>query len=148
MRSLRFSRAFAVSVSLAALLLVTLAATTRSPRQFSGYFDFSQVHEQGDMVQATLHLKLFNHNETDVKSVIVTLVDPTPTMLLRGSFQPVKIWKSQQFIEMSQQVTVSKHEFSEWMAAPAQPNLVILFQDANGKSWQKGAQISRRQLAQ
>ena len=32
------------------------------------------------------------------------------------------------------------------MTPPAQPNLVILFQDSNGKSWQKGAQISRRPL--
>ena len=147
MRSLRFSRVFAVSASLAVLLLVTLAATTRSPRQFSGYFDVSHVQERGDMVQATLHLKLFNHDDSDVKSVIVTLVDPTPTMLLRGNFKPVKLWKSQQFIEMSQEVTVTKHEFSEWMAPPAQPNLVILFQDSNGKNWQRGAQISRRQLA-
>jgi hypothetical protein len=146
MHSLQISRAFAVSTALAALLLVTIAATTRSPRDITGFFDVSHVQEQGEMVQATLHLKLFNHNDSNLKSVIVTLVDPTPTMLLRGSFQPVKIWKSQQFIEMSQQVTVTKHEFSEWMAAPAQPNLVVLFQDANGKSWQKGALVSRQQM--
>lgn len=146
MRSLRFSRVFAVATSLALLLLVTMAATTHNGRDFSGYFDVSHVQEQGDMVQATLHLKLFNHGDTDVKSVIVTLVDPTPAMLLRGNFKPVKVWKSQQFIEMSQQFSVTKHEFAEWMHAPAQPNLVILFQDVNGKNWQKGAQISHRTL--
>jgi hypothetical protein len=41
---------------------------------------------------------------------------------------------------------VTKREYSEWMTAPAQPNLIILFQDSTGKSWQKGAQISRRPL--
>jgi hypothetical protein len=146
MRSLHFSRVFAACASLALLLLVTTAATTRSPRDFSGYFDVSHVQEQGEMVQATLHLKLFNHSDNDAKSVIVTLVDSTPAMTLRGNFQPVKVWKSQHFIEMSQEFTVSKREFSEWMHAPAQPNLIILFQDANGKNWQKGAQISRRPL--
>ena len=146
MRSSRISRVLAMCASLALLLLVSTAATTRSPRDFTGYFDVSHVQEQGDMVQATLHLKLFNHGDTDVKSVIVTLVDPTPAMTLRGNFQPVKVWKHQQFIEMSQEFSVTKHEFAEWMHAPAQPNLIILFQDVNGKNWQKGAQISRRPL--
>jgi hypothetical protein len=69
-------------------------------------------------------------------------------MAFRGNFHPVKVWKSHQFIEMSQEFSLTKHEYSEWMAAPAQPNLVILFQDVNGKNWRKGAQLSRRQLVQ
>jgi len=43
---------------------------------------------------------------------------------------------------------VTKREFKEWMTPPAQPNLVILFQDGKGTTWQKGAQISRRPLVQ
>jgi len=56
------------------------------------------------------------------------------------------VWKSQHFIEMSQEFTVTKREFSEWTTSPVQPNLVILFQDGKGKTWQKGAQLSRRPL--
>jgi hypothetical protein len=146
MQSLRPSRAWAVCALLAALVLATVAATVQSGREFSGYFDVSGVQEQGELVQVTLHLKLFNHSDADAKSVIVTLVDSSPAMTLRGNFPPVKVWKSQQFIEMSQEFSVSKREYQEWMAQPAQPNLIILFQDKNGKSWQKGAQISRRPL--
>ena len=146
MQSPRPSRAWLVCLLLAALSLATVAASTKSGRDFSGYFDVSGVQEQGDLVQVTLHLKLFNHSDADAKSVIVTLVDSSPAMTLRGNFQPVKVWKSQQFIELSQEFSVSKREFNEWMAPPAQPNLVILFQDSTGKSWQKGAQISRRPL--
>ena len=146
MQSLRLSRGLVVGILLAALMLVTVAATANSGREFSGYFDVSGVQEQGDLVQVTLHLKLFNHSDADAKSVIVTLVDSSPAMTLRGNFQPVKVWKSQQFIEMSQEFSVTKREFREWMAPPAQPNLIILFQDSNGKSWQKGAQISRRPM--
>jgi len=146
MQSLRPSRAWVVCALLAALSLATVAATTNSGREFSGYFDVSGVQEQEELVQVTLHLKLFNHSDADAKSVIVTLVDSSPAMTLRGSFQPVKVWKSQQFIEMSQEFTVTRREFREWMTAPAQPDLIILFQDSNGKSWQKGAQISRRPL--
>ena len=146
MQSPRPSRAWLVCLLLAALSLATFAATTKSGREFSGYFDVSGVQEQGDLVQVTLHLKLFNHSDADAKSVIVTLVDSSPAMTLRGNFQPVKVWKSQQFIDLSQEFSVSKREFNEWMSPPAQPNLVILFQDKTGKSWQKGAQISRRPL--
>jgi hypothetical protein len=146
MRSLRPSRAWTVCTVLIALSLATVAATSKSGRDFSGYFDVSGVQEQGDMVQVTLHLKLFNHSNADANSVIITLMDSSPSMMLRGNFQPVKVWKSQQFIEMSQEFSVSKREFQEWMAPPAQPNLIILFQDSKGKSWQKGAQISRRPL--
>ncbi len=147
MQSLRPSRAWVVYTVFAALLLATVAAlATSNGREFSGYFDVSGVQEQGELVQVTLHLKLFNHSDADFNSVIVTLVDSSPAMTLRGNFAPVKVWKSQKFIELSQEFSVTKREYSEWMTAPAQPNLIILLQDSKGKSWQKGAQISRRPL--
>ena len=146
MKFLHSTRAWLVCIPLAAALLATVAASASSGREFSGYFDISAVKEQGEIVQVTLHLKLFNHGSSDVKSVIVALLDSSPAMTLRGNFQPVKVWKSQRFIEMSQEFTISKREFKEWMTPPLQPNLVILFQDSKGQSWQKGAQISRRPL--
>ena len=148
MQCQRQSRAWLVCILLTALLLATVAARASSGREFSGYFDISHVQEQGDLVQVTLHLKLFNHSESAARSVIVTLVDSSPAMTLRGNFQPVKVWRSHEFIEMSQEFTVTKREFKEWMTPPAQPNLVILFQDGKGATWQKGAQISRRPLVQ
>lgn len=145
MQCQRLSRAGLVC-SLLTLLLTTVGASSSGGREFSGYFDISGVHEQGELVQVMLHLKLFNHSEADAKSVVVTLIDSSPVMTFRGNFQPVKVWKSHQFIEMSQEFTVTKREFQQWMAPPAQPNLVILFQDAKGTTWQRGAQISRRPL--
>jgi len=146
MQFLRPSRAWYASALLIALLFVTVAAGSSKGREFTGYFDVSGVQEQGDLVQVTLHLKLFNQGESDAKSVIVTLLESMPPTNLRGSFKPVKVWKSRQAIEMSQQFTVSKGDFQMWMQPPAQPNVMILFQDGNGKTWQKGAQISRRPL--
>ena len=145
MQSQRLSRAGLVCL-LIVLLLTTLAATRSSGRDFYGYFDVSGVQEQGDMVQVTLHLRLFNHGDADARGVIVTLIDSSPAMTLRGNFDPVKVWKSHQFLEMTQAFTITKREYQEWMAPPAQPNLVILFQDAKGATWQRGAQLSRRPL--
>jgi len=145
MRSQRLTRVWNVCL-LIVLLATTLAASRSNGRDFSGYFDISGVQEQGDMVQVTLHLRLFNHGDTDAKSVIVTLIDSSPAMTLRGNFPPVTVWKSHQFLEMNQQFTITKREYQEWMAPPAQPNLVILFQDNKGSTWQRGAQVSRRPL--
>jgi len=131
---------------LAIVLLGTVTVTANNGREFSGYFDMSNVQQQGDLVQVTLHLQLFNHGSEDVKSVLVTLVDSSPSMMLRGSFAPLKVWKHQQRINLSQEFFVSQREYAEWTAAPGQPNLVILFQDAKGNTWQRGAQISRRPL--
>jgi hypothetical protein len=131
---------------LAIVLLGTVTVTANNGREFSGYFDMSNVQQQGDLVQVTLHLQLFNHGSEDVKSVLVTLVDSSPSMMLRGSFAPLKVWKHQQRINLSQEFFVSQREYAEWTAAPGQPNLIILFQDAKGNTWQRGAQISRRPL--
>lgn len=144
MRSLRIFQAAVCSLCIV-LLLAAFAPATSNGRQFSGYFDVSGVQEQGDLVQVTLHLKLFNHGDA-VNNVIVTLFDSSPAMVLHGNFQPVKVWKSGQFIEMSQEFSITKLEFKQWMTPPIQPNLVILLEDSNGKTWQRGVQVSRRPL--
>lgn len=146
MKSVCVSRAALAGVLLAVLSLVTVGATANMGQPFTGYFDVSGVQKQGDMVQVTLHLKMFNHTNADVKSVIVTLFDNEPILFLRGNFQPVQVWKSQKFIEMSQEFSVPQREYDKWLSGPGQPNLVILFQDANGNSLQRGVQISHRPL--
>lgn len=150
MRSLRLSGAAFIGSLLTALLLATFvfspAAMAKAGRDFSGHFDVSGVQEQGDLVQLTLHLKLYNHGDEDARSVVVALMSSSPAPMLYGSFTPVKVWKSHDFIEMSQQFSVSKREYNEWMQTPVQPNLTILFQDSQGKTWQVGAQVSQRRL--
>jgi hypothetical protein len=146
MQFLRLRWSFAVCVSAALVLLASLAATAKDGRDFAGYFDVSDVHEQGELVQITLHLQLFNNGEGDVRNAIVALMESGPAVNLRGSFPPVRLWKRQQPIRMNQQFTVTRREFGEWMSGPAQPNLLIMFQDAKGQSWQRGAQMSRRPL--
>jgi hypothetical protein len=146
MKSVRPTPVWLACILLAALLLVTVGATATLGRPFTGYFDVSGVQAQGDVVQLKLHLKMFNHGDEDVKGVIVTLMDSTPLRPLRGNFQPVTTWKSHKFIQMNQQFTVSKRDYEQWISS-GRPDLVILFQDLNGKSWQKGVEISRSPLA-
>ena len=147
MKSVRSTPVWMVCILLAALALVTVGASAPPHgRPFTGYFDLTGVQEQGDHVQLTLHVKLFNQTSEDVKSVIVTLSEPPPTMMLVGNFQPVKVWKTQKFIQLNQEFTISKRAYSEWTSA-GQPSLIVLYQDADGKSWQISPQVSRSPLA-
>ncbi len=143
MQFMRPSRALQACLVLA-IALLAIAAPARTGREFSGYYKLTGVHQQGDLVQVTLHLKLYNHSDSDARSVIVALANSGPNFSILGSFQPVKVWKSQHFLDLSQEFTVSQQELRDWMTPPAQPNLIILYQDANGRSWQQGAQMSRR----
>ena len=144
MHSQHGSRNWLICIVAFTIALLTTSALASNGREFSGYFDVSHAHEQGDLVQVTLHLKLFNHSTSDARSVIVALMGSSPTMTVRGNFQPVKVWKSGHFIEISQEFSIPKREFNEWMQTPVQPNLLIFFQGANGKTLQRGAQVSRR----
>lgn len=145
MKSLVPSRARTLCALLCALLFVT-AAGAKGGRNFSGYYDVSGVQEQGDLVKLTLHLQLFNHDDADARNVIVALMESAPIETLQGNFRPVKLWKHQRFIELSQEFSVSKREYAEWMSSPGRPTLVVLYQDAQGKTWQRTVQIGRRPL--
>jgi hypothetical protein len=147
MRFTRFLRASAVGAALSILLgLGTVVAAANNGRDFNGFFDVSDVQKQGELVQVTLHLQLFNTGIDDAKSVVITLVDSTPSMTLLGSFTPVKVWKHQQRINLTQQFSVTQREYAEWMNGPGQPNLIILFEDAKGNTWHRGAQVTRRPI--
>ena len=144
MQSRHRSQTWLICLVMTSIAVLTATTQASNGREFSGYFDISHTRQQGDLVQVTLHLKLFNHSSSDARSVIVALMDSSPAMAVRGNFQPVKVWKSGHFIEISQEFTVTSHEFNNWMQTPVPPNLLIFFQDAKGNTLQRGAQISRR----
>lgn len=144
MRVRGLSRAFAAGVSLAILLLGTTTATAKDGRDFAGVYGFTDVQEHGDMVSLTLHLRLFNNSEADIKGAIVTLMEGPTGVGLRGAFPTVKVWRKNQDVKLSQQFTIPKREYEDWLRPPAQPNVVVIYQDANGQTWEKGAQMRPR----
>lgn len=141
MRIFQFAHARAFCACFAVLLFLAAGASAANGREFAGYFDVSDVEDQGDVVQLTLHLQLYNNGQDNERSVIIALQDSGPEMTLRGSFPPVKVWKVQQPLNLSKQLTVAKRDYDSWMAGASQPNLVIFFRDPKGHSWQQGAQV-------
>lgn len=141
MRFRGLSRTSVMGVCLTIFLLGTITATAKDGRDFAGVYGFTDVQEQGDMVRLTLHLRLFNNSEADIKGAVIALMEGPPRVALRGSFPTVKVWRQNQDVKLSQQFTISKREYRDWLRPPAQPNVVIIYQDANGQTWEKGAQM-------
>ncbi len=141
MRFRGLSRASVMGVWLAIFLLGTITATAKDGRDFAGVYGFTDVQEQGDMVRLTLHLRLFNNSEADIKGAVIVLMEGPTGLALRGNFPTVKVWRKNQDVKLSQQFTVPKREYEEWLRPPAQPNVVIIYQDASGQTWEKGAQM-------
>ena len=141
MRFFGISRMSIVSGLLAFFLLGAVGATAKDGRDFAGTYGFTEVQEQGDLVHLTLHLRLFNYSDTEIKGAVVTLQSGPGLAILRGSFPTVKLWHKNRDVQLVQEFTVPKQEYQDWLQPPAQPNLVIIYQDANGQTWQKGAQM-------
>ena len=135
----RLVRALLLGAALSILLLGTVAA--KDGRDFAGSYGFTDVQEQGDMVHLTLHVRLFNNSDADIKGAVVILREGPSGVALRGNFPTVKIWHKNHDVQLAHEFTVSKREYQDWLQPPAQPNVVVIYQDANGQTWQKGAQM-------
>ena len=146
MRLRGFSRALLMGAPLAIFLLSTVAVTAKDGRDFAGVYGFTDVQEQGDTVHFTLHLQLFNNSEADIKGAVIALMEGSTGVDLRGSFPTVKIWRKSKDVKLTQEFTVPKREYEKWLRPPAQPNVVVIYQDANGQTWQKGTQMRPRPI--
>ena len=127
---------------LAILFLGAIVVTAKDGRDFAGTYGVTDVQELGDMVHLTLHLRLFNNSDADLKGTVVILREGPTGMALRGSFPTVKTWQKSHEVRLSQEFTVPKREYEDWLRPPAQPNVVVIYQDAQKQTWQRTAQLA------
>ncbi len=103
-----------------ALCLVVLslgaarAATISTTRAFNGYYELSNVVEDGSQVQVTLTLTLRNAGKTEVKGGIVAVLSSEPNPVLIGSFSAIKALLSKGQVTLSQTFTISAAEYENW----------------------------------
>jgi len=103
-----------------ALCLVVLslgaarAATISTTRAFNGYYELSNVVEDGSQVQVTLTLTLRNAGKTEVKGGIVAVLSSEPNPVLIGSFSAIKTLPSKGQVTASKTFTISAAEYENW----------------------------------
>ena len=91
-----------------------LAATSSATRAFNGYYQFSNVVEDGSQVHVTMTLTLRNAGKTDAKGGIVAVLSSAPVPLLIGSFSVIKSLPAIGQVTVSQRLTVSAAEYAGW----------------------------------
>ena len=141
---MQLSRALKLSAWLlvAALSLLPICGLAKDGRDFAGFYNVSNVVEQGDQMVFTLQVRLFNYSDADLKQAVVTLRASHPGAAL-AEFHPVKLWRNRTEVKLSQQVVIPRHEFELWQKG-TQPALFVVYHDANGQRWERFAQLRSR----
>lgn len=141
MRSERFVRASTRLLFI--LLLATIASFAKDGRDFAGYYSVGNVSQQGEKVQLTLNLQVFNYSDVDVKQAVIKLHESGAGLAVHGSFQPIKLLANQRDVKIRQQFLVPAHEYERWQNG-TKPSLFIVYQDAAGHHWEHSIELSRR----
>jgi hypothetical protein len=102
-----------------------IAATTVAPRAFNGYYELSNVVEEGTQVHLTMTLTLRNAGKTAVTGGIVAVLSSAPDPVLIGSFSAIKTLPSKGQVTVSESLTVSAAEYKSWQEGHA-PRLQFL----------------------
>jgi hypothetical protein len=129
-------------VLVTALLLLPIAGLAKDGRDFAGFYNVSNVVEQGDQMVLTFQVHLFNYSDADLKQAVVTLRASHPAPAL-AQFKPVKLWRNRTEVKLSQQLVIPRHELELWQKG-TQPALFVVYHDANGQRWERFAQVSSR----
>ncbi|HZZ17250.1 MAG TPA: hypothetical protein VFE08_14955 [Candidatus Sulfotelmatobacter sp.] len=140
---MQLSRVLKISaVLLAALSIFPNSGLAKDGRDFAGFYNVSNVVEQGDQLVLTLQVRLFNYSDTDLKQAVVTLRSSHPAPVL-AQFRPVRLWRNRTEVKLTQQIVIPRHEVELWKRG-TQPALFVVYYDANGQRWERFAQVSSR----
>jgi len=134
-----FSTRARLTALLAILLLTAMGAFAKDGRDFAGRYSIHDVTQQGDKVQFTMHLKVMNNSDADVKNAVVALRQNRGTEPA-GQTKPIKLLKDRGSATLSQQFTVSKQEYEIW-GRGAGPTMFVVYQ-AKGSQWSRYIQLA------
>ena len=141
MRSTTFARAAACLSVI--VLLANVTSFARDGRDFAGYYSVGNVTQQGELVQLTLNLQVFNYSAVDVKQAVIKLHESGAGLAVHGAFQPIKLFANNRDVKLRQQFTVPRHEYERWQNG-VQPSLFIVYQDAAGRRWERTIEVAPR----
>lgn len=125
------------------LVLTAITAFGKDGRNFAGFFNLTGVAQQGDRVQVTLVLQVFNYSGADLKQAVVTVRESHPSSEVLGTFDPIPVWRSGKTITLERQMTLTNHEYRQWTTR-GQPNVFVAYRDGDGRQLEWTAQLSQR----
>ena len=130
---------------LLAMLLSTVLGFAKDGRDFAGYYNVADATEQGDQVQLTLRVRIFNYSGQDLRQALVVLHQPAHPGVY-GVSKPIKLLPTLKDAKVSQQVLVPRHLYEQWQKGQA-PDMSIVYVDAHGTRWEKSIQVAPRPVS-
>ncbi len=130
-----------VAVLSVAFMMTAVSAFAKDGRDFSGFYKVSKLTRQGDRVQLTMHLEILNYSDSDVRQAVVSLRENTG-LVFDGATNPIKVLPNRGVAKLSQQFSVSRHEYELWHAG-SQPTMFISY-ESKGKQLTKYIQLVPR----
>ena len=138
------SRAFQRFCVPSLLLCLALAALAKDGRDFAGFYALGNVSEQGDKVEFTMTVQVFNYSDLgDIKAPVIALLEGGSHAKL-GEFKAVKTMPAKHDVVVSGKFTVSKMEFQSW-SKHGSPQVVVIYEDS-GRTLRQHVQLSRRPM--
>ena len=134
-----------ICVLLAMLVLTTVVGFGKDGRNFGGHYNITDVTQVGDRVQVTLSLQIFNYSGEELKQAVVTLRESHPASGVIDTFDPIPAWRSEKSITLRRQVTITRDEYRRW-TTKGQPNVFVIYRDADGRQFEWTAQLSLRPM--
>jgi hypothetical protein len=131
-RSRSVLRALSVPIAIVSFFQIT---AVHAANRFAGYYELSNVVEEGDQIHVTMKLTMFNPGNSDIKNSVVDLLDSSPNPVLIGSFSTIKTMPHLSWVQVSQKFTVSIAEYANWQHGHA-PLLQIRAASADAASGQ------------
>jgi len=130
---------------LLAMLLSTVLGFAKDGRDFAGYYNVADATEQGDQVQLTLRVRIFNYSSQDLRQALVVLHQPANPGVL-GVSKPIKSLPALKDAKVNQQVLVPRHVYEQWQKGQA-PEVSIVYVDEHGTRWEKSIQVAPRPVS-
>jgi len=130
---------------LLAMLFSSVLAVAVDGRDFAGYYNVGDAADQGNQVQLTLRVRVFNYSGQDLRQALVVLHQPASTGIYAVS-KPIKLLPALKDGKVSEQVTVPKHVYEQWQKGNA-PELSIVYVDGHGTRWEKSIQVAPRPVS-
>jgi hypothetical protein len=135
-----FSRA-CITALFASLLLITVTALAKDGRDFAGFYKVSHAKIQGDHVLVTLNLQVNDVGVAELSHAVVALRQNAGLQVV-GTSKLIGPMHLHDHVNLSQQFTVSRHEYDSWQTG-GKPDFSIIYR-ANGKTLEQSFQVSRR----
>jgi len=117
-------------MALVAWLVATPHGHAEDGRDFSGFYELSNITDLGDAVSVTLTLQVFNHGDADVYDVTLTVLTPAGPDSDIGTLSSPFIGSSES-VHLSGDLILPPEEYERWQRGiPPMPR--IEFSNAAG----------------